>query len=77
MHGFVDEKTDVFAFGVLLLEIISGKKPVDGSHQSLHSWVNEFTLQQTYANYLHHHKYSFLKKLLDFHNWRSHKLGAM
>lgn len=39
MHGVVDEKTDVFAFGVLLLEIISGKKPVDGSHQSLHSWV--------------------------------------
>uniref|UniRef100_A0A162A990 Protein kinase domain-containing protein n=1 Tax=Daucus carota subsp. sativus TaxID=79200 RepID=A0A162A990_DAUCS len=39
MHGFVDEKTDVFAFGVLLLEIISGKKPVDGSHQSLHSWA--------------------------------------
>lgn len=39
MHGVVDEKTDVFAFGVFLLEIISGKKPVDGSHQSLHSWV--------------------------------------
>lgn len=39
MHGIVDEKTDVFAFGVLLLEIISGKKPVDGSHQSLHSWA--------------------------------------
>lgn len=45
MHGFVDEKTDVFAFGVFLLEIISGKKPVDASHQSLHSWVNGFTLQ--------------------------------
>ena len=39
MHGIVDEKTDVFAFGVFLLEIISGRKPVDGSHQSLHSWV--------------------------------------
>ncbi|KAL2502260.1 Protein kinase superfamily protein [Forsythia ovata] len=39
MHGVVDEKTDVFAFGVLLLELISGKKPVDGSHQSLHSWA--------------------------------------
>ncbi|KAI4380563.1 hypothetical protein MLD38_006740 [Melastoma candidum] len=39
MHGIVDEKTDVFAFGVLLLEIISGRKPVDGSHQSLHSWA--------------------------------------
>jgi hypothetical protein len=33
MHGIVDEKTDVFAFGVFLLEIISGRKPVDGSHR--------------------------------------------
>ena len=39
MHGVVDEKTDVFAFGVFLLEILSGKKSVDGSHQSLHGWV--------------------------------------
>nr|XP_043621131.1 probable receptor-like serine/threonine-protein kinase At5g57670 [Erigeron canadensis] len=39
MHGVVDEKTDVFAFGVFLLEIISGKKSVDGSHQSLHGWA--------------------------------------
>ncbi|CAN1808239.1 Receptor-like cytosolic serine/threonine-protein kinase RBK2 [Linum perenne] len=39
LHGIVDEKTDVFAFGVLLLELISGKKPVDGSHLSLHSWA--------------------------------------
>ncbi|KAG1364453.1 putative receptor-like serine/threonine-protein kinase [Cocos nucifera] len=41
MHGIVDEKTDVFAFGVFLLEIISGRKPVDGSHRSLLSWVLE------------------------------------
>ncbi|XP_030535538.1 probable receptor-like serine/threonine-protein kinase At5g57670 [Rhodamnia argentea] len=39
MHGIVDEKTDVFAFGVFLLELFSGRKPVDGSHQSLHSWA--------------------------------------
>lgn len=39
MHGIVDEKTDVFAFGVLLLEIISGRQPVDGSHLSLITWV--------------------------------------
>ncbi|GJM97597.1 hypothetical protein PR202_ga14533 [Eleusine coracana subsp. coracana] len=38
-HGIVDEKTDVFAFGVFLLELISGRKPVDGSHRSLLSWV--------------------------------------
>lgn len=39
MHGIVDEKTDVFAYGVFLLEIITGRKPVDGSHQSLVSWA--------------------------------------
>ncbi|XWS73252.1 hypothetical protein CRYUN_Cryun02cG0111500 [Craigia yunnanensis] len=39
MHGIVDEKTDVFAFGVFLLEIVSGRKPVDASHQSLHCWA--------------------------------------
>ncbi|OIV99786.1 hypothetical protein TanjilG_26124 [Lupinus angustifolius] len=39
LHGVVDEKTDVFAFGVFLLEVISGRKPVDSSHQSLHSWA--------------------------------------
>lgn len=39
MHGIVDEKTDVFAFGVFLLELVSGRKPVDASHQSLHCWA--------------------------------------
>lgn len=39
-HGIVDEKTDVFAFGVFLLELISGRKPVDGSHKSLIAWVS-------------------------------------
>jgi serine/threonine protein kinase len=37
----VDEKTDVFAFGVFLLELISGRKPVDGSHNSLIVWVSK------------------------------------
>lgn len=49
MHGIVDEKTDVFAFGVFLLEIISGRKPVDGSHRSLLSWVN--VSQCSYGSY--------------------------
>lgn len=40
MHGIVHEKTDVFAFGVFLLEIISGRKAVDVSHKSLVSWVS-------------------------------------
>lgn len=39
MHGLVDEKTDVFAFGVLLLEIVTGRRPVDSSKQSLLLWA--------------------------------------
>ncbi|XP_049372394.1 receptor-like cytosolic serine/threonine-protein kinase RBK1 [Solanum verrucosum] len=35
MHGIVHEKTDVFAFGVLLLELITGRRAVDSSRQSL------------------------------------------
>ncbi|XP_065040295.1 probable receptor-like serine/threonine-protein kinase At5g57670 [Musa acuminata AAA Group] len=40
MHGIVDEKTDVFAFGVFLLEIVTGRKPVDGCHRNLLCWIN-------------------------------------
>ncbi|XP_024365811.1 protein kinase STUNTED isoform X2 [Physcomitrium patens] len=29
MYGRVNEKTDVFAFGVVLLELITGRKPID------------------------------------------------
>nr|DAD40920.1 TPA_asm: hypothetical protein HUJ06_015243 [Nelumbo nucifera] len=39
MHGIVDEKTDVFAFGVLLLELITGRRAVDSCRQSLVMWV--------------------------------------
>lgn len=40
MHGIVDEKTDIFAFGVLLLELITGRRAVDtASRQSLVMWV--------------------------------------
>ena len=39
MHGVVDEKTDVYAQGVLLLELITGRKALDSSQQSLVMWV--------------------------------------
>ncbi|KAE8703737.1 Receptor-like cytosolic serine/threonine-protein kinase RBK2 [Hibiscus syriacus] len=39
MHGIVDEKTDVFAFGVLLLELVTGRRALDFSLQSLVLWA--------------------------------------
>jgi len=39
LHGIVDEKTDIFAFGVLLLELVSGRRALDYSQQSLVLWV--------------------------------------
>ncbi|CAL5039813.1 unnamed protein product [Urochloa decumbens] len=39
MHGIINEKTDVFAYGVLLLELVTGRKAVDSSKQSLVIWA--------------------------------------
>lgn len=39
MHGVVNEKIDVFAFGVLLLELITGRRAIDFSRQSLVIWA--------------------------------------
>ncbi|KAL8265158.1 hypothetical protein R6Q59_023288 [Mikania micrantha] len=39
MHGIVDEKTDVFSFGVLLLEIITGRMPIDSDKRNLVLWA--------------------------------------
>lgn len=40
LHGTVDEKTDVYAFGVLLLELITGRPALDKAHRSLVMWVS-------------------------------------
>lgn len=49
MYGKVNEKIDVYAFGVVLLELISGRKPVSTGcpkgQESLVMWVSELYSQ--------------------------------
>ncbi|KAI4317682.1 hypothetical protein L6164_025532 [Bauhinia variegata] len=45
MHGIVDEKTDVYAYGVLLLELISGRQALDSSQKSLVMWAKPLISQ--------------------------------
>ncbi|KAK1361805.1 receptor-like cytosolic serine/threonine-protein kinase RBK1 [Heracleum sosnowskyi] len=42
MHGIVHEQTDVFAYGVILLELITGRRAVDSRRQSLVKWAKPF-----------------------------------
>ncbi|CAN0856078.1 Receptor-like cytosolic serine/threonine-protein kinase RBK2 [Linum grandiflorum] len=45
MHGIVDEKTDVYAYGVLLLELITGRQALDSSQQSLVMWAKPLLMK--------------------------------
>ena len=44
MHGKVSDKIDVYAFGVVLLELLSGRKPISDNcpkgEESLVMWVS-------------------------------------
>lgn len=46
MHGRVTDKIDVYAFGVVLLELLSNRKPINNErpkgHESLVMWVSFF-----------------------------------
>lgn len=43
MYGRVSYKTDVYAFGIVLLELITGRKPIDTTkpkgQENLVNWV--------------------------------------
>ncbi|KAL6654332.1 hypothetical protein ACP70R_007797 [Stipagrostis hirtigluma subsp. patula] len=41
-HGVFNEKTDVFALGVVLLELITGRRAVDAAKLSLVSWARQY-----------------------------------
>ncbi|XP_050375072.1 receptor-like cytosolic serine/threonine-protein kinase RBK2 isoform X1 [Argentina anserina] len=45
MHGIVDEKTDVYAYGVLILELITGRQALDSSHKSLVMWAKPLLMR--------------------------------
>ncbi|XP_022854468.1 receptor-like cytosolic serine/threonine-protein kinase RBK2 [Olea europaea var. sylvestris] len=49
MQCTVDEKTDVYAFGLLLLELITGQPVIDDSHQSLVMWAKPMLIGKNYA----------------------------
>jgi serine/threonine protein kinase len=44
MYGKVNEKIDVYAYGVVLLELVSGRKPIQAGspkgHESIVAWVS-------------------------------------
>ena len=56
MYGKVSDKIDVYAFGVVLLELLTGRKPINDENpkgqESLVMWVrtkNYFTCYKYFA----------------------------
>ena len=67
-HGKISDKTDVYAFGVVLLELITGRKPIEArrpqGEENLVLWVG--------ASY-----YPLLLFLFSFLNGFNHSLTVM
>ena len=56
MYGKVSDKMDVFAFGVVLLELLTGRKPIDDENpkgqESLVMWVRNQSISCLYCDFL-------------------------
>lgn len=39
MHGRISDKIDIYSFGVVLLELVSGRRPILAEGESLVKWV--------------------------------------
>ncbi|KAK4476639.1 hypothetical protein RD792_015799 [Penstemon davidsonii] len=56
MHGKLNQKIDVYAFGVVLLELLSGRKPIDNRHregqESLVLWAKHISKEGNFSELL-------------------------
>eukprot|EP00475_Leptophrys_vorax_P035369 TRINITY_DN58217_c0_g1_i1.p1 TRINITY_DN58217_c0_g1~~TRINITY_DN58217_c0_g1_i1.p1 ORF type:complete len:189 (-),score=11.49 TRINITY_DN58217_c0_g1_i1:47-574(-) len=50
MEGEISAATDVFSFGVVLLELATGRMPVDANQQPLSSWAEPLLASQRWED---------------------------
>lgn len=64
MRGHLTEKTDVFAFGVVALEIISGRPNSDGSLDEEQMYLLEWVRKNKFLDYA---LYVWISSLMAFY----------